>query len=132
MEIWRYGRNSFWFYALVVMINWLKKIGLSIFIYANGSLLLRLALLVLLFFGIETIYGKWQDPQLNFGENSRRYVLYVYTFIQILIVVRFIYEFKNFIWGEKAVKVVEAKKSFQNMPSSYKDILDVEKFPKLK
>ena len=114
------------------MINWLKKIGLSIFIYANGSLLLRLALLALLFFGIEIIYGKWQDPQLNFSESSLRYVLYLYTFVQIFIVVRFIYEFKNFIWGEKAAKVAEAKKSFQNMPSSYKDVLDVEKFPKLK
>ena len=89
-------------------------------------------LLVLLFFGIETIYVKWQDPQLNFGENARRLVLYVYTLAQALIVIRFIFEFKNFIWGEKAAKVVEAKKSFQNMPTDYKDILDVEKHPKLK
>ena len=114
------------------MINWLKNIGFSIFLYANGNLLLRLGLLVLLFFGIETIYGKWQDPQLNFGENSRRLVLYVYTLAQALIAIRFVYEFKNFIWGEKAAKVVEAKKSFQNMPTNYKDILNVKKYPKLK
>ncbi len=114
------------------MVNWLKNIGFSIFILANRNLLLHLGLLVLLFFGIETIYVKWQDPQLNFGENARRLVLYVYTLAQALIVIRFIFEFKNFIWGEKAAKVVEAKKSFQNMPTDYKDILDVEKHPKLK
>jgi len=114
------------------MFNWLKNIGLTIFILANKNLLLHLGLLVLLFFGIETIYVKWQDPQLNFGENARRLVLYVYTLAQALIVIRFIFEFKNFIWGEKAAKVVEAKKSFQNMPTDYKDILDVEKHPKLK
>ena len=82
---------------------------------ANGSLLLRLAILVLLFFGIEIIYGKWQDPQLNFGEEPRRFILYIYTLVQILIVIRFIYEFRNFIWGEKAAKVVEAKKSLSNL-----------------
>ena len=113
-------------------MNWLKNLGLTIFVMANGSLLLRLAILVLLFFGIEIIYGKWQDPQLNFGEEPRRFILYIYTLVQILIVIRFIYEFRNFIWGEKAAKVVEAKKSFQNMPSNYKDILNVKKYPKLK
>ena len=86
------------------MINWLKKIGLSIFIYANGSLLLRLALLALLFFGIEIIYGKWQDPQLNFSESSLRYVLYLYTFVQI-----FVYQFMNIVYQINLVENVSKK-----------------------
>ena len=44
----------------------------------------------------------------------------------------FIFQLKNVVWGEKAQKVVEAKKSFDNMPTNYKDILDIDKYPRLK
>ena len=114
------------------MINSIKNIGWSILILANIKLITRLGLIALLFFGIELIYAKWQDPQLNLSEDFRRYILYTYTCLQILLALRFVFEFKNVVWGEKAAKVVAAKKSFENMPTDYKDILDIEKYPKLK
>ena len=114
------------------MFNAMKKIGISIFIMANLKLLARLGLIILLFFGIELIYAKWQDPQLNLSEDLRRYILYIYTTFQIMLAAFFIFQLKNVVWGEKAQKVVEAKKSFDNMPTNYKDILDIDKYPRLK
>lgn len=132
MEIWRSWRYSIWLYALVVMFNTIKNIGISVFIMANLKLLARLGLIVLLFFGIELIYAKWQDPQLSLSEDLRKYILYIYTTLQIMLAAFFIFQLKNVVWGEKAQKVVEAKKSFDNMPTNYKDILDIDKYPRLK
>jgi hypothetical protein len=114
------------------MLNTIKNLGISIFIIANLKLLARLGLIVLLFFGIELIYAKWQDPQLNLSEDLRRYILYIYTTLQIVLAVFFIFQLKNIVWGDRAEKVVEAKKSFDNMPTDYKEILDIKKYPKLK
>ena len=114
------------------MFNAIKNIGISIFIMANLKLLARLGLIILLFFGIELVYAKWQDPQLNLSEDLRRYILYIYTTFQIMLAAFFIFQLKNVVWGEKAQKVVEAKKSFDNMPTNYKDILDIDKYPRLK
>lgn len=114
------------------MFNTIKNIGISVFIMANLKLLARLGLIVLLFFGIELIYAKWQDPQLSLSEDLRKYILYIYTTLQIMLAAFFIFQLKNVVWGEKAEKVVEAKKSFDNMPTNYKDILDIKKYPKLK
>ena len=114
------------------MFNAIKNIGISIFIMANLKLLARLGLIILLFFGIELIYAKWQDPQLNLSEDLRRYILYIYTTFQIMLAAFFIFQLKNVVWGEKAQMVVEAKKSFENMPTNYKDILDIDKYPRLK
>lgn len=114
------------------MLNTIKNIGLSIFLMANLKLLARLGLIALLFFGIELIYAKWQDPQLNLSEDFRRYILYIYTAMQIVLAAFFIFQLKNVVWGERAEKVVKAKKSFDNMPTNYKDILDIKKYPKLK
>ncbi len=114
------------------MLNTIKNLGISIFIIANLKLLARLGLIVLLFFGIELIYAKWQDPQLNLSEDLRRYILYIYTTLQIVLAAFFIFQLKNIVWGDRAEKVVEAKKSFDNMPTDYKEILDIKKYPKLK
>ena len=114
------------------MFNAIKNLGISIFIIANLKLLARLGLIVLLFFGIELIYAKWQDPQLNLSEDLRRYILYIYTTLQIVLAAFFIFQLKNIVWGDRAEKVVEAKKSFDNMPTDYKEILDIKKYPKLK
>ena len=114
------------------MFNAIKNIGISIFIMANLKLLARLGLIILLFFGIELVYAKWQDPQLNLSEDLRRYILYIYTTFQIMLAAFFIFQLKNVVWGEKAQKVVEAKKSVDNMPTNYKDILDIDKYPRLK
>tara|TARA_Y100001954_G_C15553900_1_gene475203 strand:- start:134 stop:478 length:345 start_codon:yes stop_codon:yes gene_type:complete len=114
------------------MFKTIKNISLSILILANLKLIGRLGLIILLFFGIEIIYAKWQDPELNLGEVLRRNILYIYTILQIVLATFFIFQLKNVVWGEKAAKIVEAKKSFNNMPNDYKDILDVKKYPNLK
>ena len=36
------------------------------------------------------------------------------------------------LWVEKEKKVIQAKESFNNMPTDYKGILDIDKYPKLK
>ena len=92
------------------MFNAIKNIGISIFIMANLKLLARLGLIVLLFFGIELIYAKWQDPQLNLSEDLRRYILYIYTTFQIMLAAFFIFQLKNVVWGEKAQKGSRGKK----------------------
>ena len=91
------------------MLNTIKNISLSIFLMANLKLLARLGLIALLFFGIELIYAKWQDPQLNLSENFRRYILYIYTTMQIVLAAFFIFQLKNVVWGRELKRLSKQK-----------------------
>lgn len=114
------------------MFRTLRNIGIMTIILANIKIISRLGILVILFFAIEIIYSKWTAPELNLTQNFLRYTLYGYTLIQVSLVVWFLFSLKNIVWGEKAKKVMEAKKSFEKMPSDYRDILDIDKYPNLK
>lgn len=133
MEIWWHERNSLWLHALVVdMFRTLRDIGIVTLVWANIKILTRLGTVIVLFFAIEIIYSKWLAPELNLSQDFLRLTLYAYTFIQLLLVTWFLFSLRGFVWGEKAKKVIEAKKSFENMPKNFKDILDVKKYPNLK
>ena len=41
----------------------------------------------------------------------------------------FVFGLRNFVWVEKEKKVIQAKESFNNMPTDYKGILDIDKYP---
>tara|TARA_B100000900_G_C20284057_1_gene595298 strand:+ start:237 stop:581 length:345 start_codon:yes stop_codon:yes gene_type:complete len=114
------------------MFRAIRDIGIVSLVWANINIITRLGTVIVLFFAIEIIYSKWLAPELNLSQDFLRLILYAYTFIQFLLVIWFLYSLRNFVWGEKAKKVIEAKKSFENMPKSFKDILDVKKFPNLK
>ena len=114
------------------MFKTIKNIGVLTLIIANIKLIARLGIIFLLFIAIEIIYAKWQDPSLALSDNFRKIILYFYTAIQISLTAWFVVGLRHFVWGEKAKKVVEAKKSFETMSYEYRDIEDIDKHPNLK
>ena len=114
------------------MLKAIRNIGALTLLIANIKLIARLAIIFMLFLTIEIVYSKWQDPSLSLSESFRNIILYIYTIVQLSLVFYFVFGLRNFVWVEKEKKVIQAKESFNNMPTDYKGILDIDKYPKLK
>jgi hypothetical protein len=127
----RFGYGSYGLHALVVMFKAIRDIGIMTFIIANGRILIRILLAIVLFFTFELIHSKWAAPELLLTPKTLRIITAIYTFAQLILVFWIVFSLKDFVWGQKAEKIVEARKSFNKLPSKLEDISDIDKFPKL-
>ena len=113
-------------------MKWLSKVGFIALFIAHGRTILKIFIYLLLMFFINALYQNWRQLE-NFAgiENFQLTLLICYSVIQCILVIVMLVTIKGIVWIKEPNKIIEAKKSLDNIPEDYMDFSDVIKYPNL-
>lgn len=104
----------------------------STLFFLYKRIIIRIALLVILFWFVDRIYYRWSLLPIIVNSSYQIHLAVLYTFIQLFIFLflcRYIY---YVIKSEKTEAIVKSRQIIANAPKEYNDIRDIKKFPHLK
>ncbi len=114
------------------MIKFISRAALIAFIYANTTIILRLAIFLTSFFCLNIFYTKWENLLLLSNPDSLFILLSLYNLIIFILMLWFFLSLPFFSSISRSKKTLEVRKSIADRSDQYSKIKDVRLYPKLK
>ena len=121
-----------WHFGCLNQMKWLLRVGLVAFISANSKIFFRAGVSAVIIFIANLLYKKFEALLLATNPDQLFIPLYTFTTLTIFLIFWTLASLMSFKSLAESKRINKIKESYNNKPSSFLELADINKHPKLK